>query len=193
MKRPPTTVHKPQIIPNKSSTIFLKALAFFVLLLATTILLPRPCFAQKIKSNTVDGFTNERTIETTIVPLKEGFSTGFGVAYMAVNNNYYMNIVGYGTSESMITEDSQLLFVLDDGSVVKFDTRLATASFDENYPNMYIHHYFVKLDDVEAMKINKLLRVRIVKGDGVNDISVSKKSSKQFAKLNDIFLNEVSK
>lgn len=164
--------------------------AFRLLLL---LLFPLVAFSQKIKSDTVDAFTNERNIETTIVTLKQGYSTGFGVSYTAQSNSYYLNIIGYGVEEKLIDEDDKLWFVLEDGSVVKFETRLNMPSNDSEFPNLYIHHYTVKAEDVEVMKNNKLMIVRIVHTEGLNDVNISKKSSKNFAKLNDIFLNAVSR
>ena len=59
---------------------------------------PNLVFSQGIKSNVVDPFTNERTIETTIVTLKGGLSSGFGISYMAIGSNYYLNVLGLGQS-----------------------------------------------------------------------------------------------
>ena len=67
------------------------------ILIVTIFLIPFIGFSQSIKLNVVDPFTNERTIETTLVSLKGGLSSGFGVTYLAVNNDYYLNILGYST------------------------------------------------------------------------------------------------
>ncbi len=155
---------------------------------------PSVIFCQEIKSNEVDPFTSERTIETTLVPLKQGFSAGFGITYYAVNTNYYLNLLGYGNDETSIKSDDKLWFVLDDGTVVQFNDRAEVESNDANAKNVYMHHYFARLDDIEILK-NKhvaLIRIASAKGD-LKDVKLSKKSSKAVMKLNEIFFKEVNK
>ena len=150
--------------------------------------------AQEIVSNTVDGFTNERTVETSVVSLKQGFSTGFGASYTQYSGNYFLNIVGYGDNKTLVKEQDQIWLVLDDGSVVKLIQRADMVSNgSDNYQNIFVHHYLMKLDDVEVLKNLKTTMIRIVSATGNTDFTLSKKNSAKFQKLNDIFLREVSK
>ncbi len=150
--------------------------------------------AQEIVSNTVDGFTNERTVQTSIISLKQGFSTGFGASYTQYSGNYFLNIIGYGDSKTLVKEQDQIWLVLDDGSVVKLIQRSDMVSNgSENYQNIFVQHYIMKLNDVEVLKNLKTTILRIVSPTGNTDFSLSKKTSAKFQKLNDIFLREVSK
>lgn len=149
--------------------------------------------AQEIKSNVTDGFTNERTIETTLVTLKQGFTTGLGVSFTAVNSSYYLNVIGYGKSSTTINEDDSVWFVLNNGAIAKLNSQVQLAGEQSNFQNMYLQHYYISGDVVEAFKDHPAVMVRIISGAGSNDIAISKKSSKALAKLSEIFLKEVSK
>lgn len=163
---------------------------FGILLLLFTV----KTSAQEIISNTVDGFTNERTIQTSIVSLKQGFSTGFGASYTLYSGNYFLNIVGYGDNKTMLKDQDEIWLVLEDGSVVKLVKRADLVSNGtEDYQNIFVHHYLMKLDDVEVLKNLKTTIIRIVSPTGNTDFPLSKKNSVKFQKLNDIFLREVSK
>lgn len=149
--------------------------------------------AQEIKTNILDGFTNERTVETTIVTLKQGFSTGFGASYMAINKHYFLNLIGYGKNSTLIGEEDLIWFILTDGSLIKLTKRIELDMNDTNIQNIYIHHYLVDLADVEILKNKPVAIVRIISGFDQHDIEISKKKSREMMKLSEIFLKEVSK
>lgn len=155
--------------------------------------MPALVFSQEIKSNVVNGFTNERTIETSIVPLKQGFSTGFGISYTAVNRNYYLNIIGYGRGNSLISDSDSIWLVLKTGAIAKLNSRVELSYNETDIQNIYIHHYYISLNMIEALKNTPVLAVRIVSAKGANDIAISKKSGKSLVTLSDVFLKEVSK
>ena len=162
-------------------------------LLVFLIVLPSLSFAQEIKSNVVDPFSNERTIETDIVSLKQGATAGFGASYLSAGRSYFMNIIGYGNNSSLITEKDKVWLVLEDGRVIHFNSALEMSDGDDDNKNIYIRRYLIKLTDVEILKNKKLAIVRIVSPDKTIDVKVSNKNSKQFSKLSDLFLTEVSK
>ncbi len=158
------------------------------------LLLPLGTLAQEIKSNETDAVTNERTIETSIVTLKSGFSTGFGVSFTAVNTTCYLNIIGYGQGDRMLDETDSIWFVLSNGAIAKLNAPLQVSGEAGAYQNMYLYHYYIPLEMVEAMKDHPVVLARIVAGkDDVTDIAITKKNSKAFAKLCSLFLTEVSK
>ncbi len=151
-------------------------------------------FSQSIKSNEVDPFTNERTIETTLVSLKGGLSSGFGVSYIAVNNSYYLNIIGYSSSEFTIGDNDKIWLVLEDGNVIQFNKRAEVESSESESKNLFIHHYFAKLTDIEILKNKQVAIVRIYSPDNrTTDVKMSKKSSKSLLKLNEVFFAEINK
>jgi hypothetical protein len=167
-------------------------LKFFFL--GMVFLIPILSFSQSIKSNEVDPFTNERTIETTLVSLKGGLSSGFGVSYFAVNNSYYLNVLGYSSSDFTITQDDKIWLVLEDGNVVHFNNRAEVETSETADKNVFIHHFFANLTDIEILKNKQVAIVRVsASGGKVTDIKISKKSSKALQKLNEVFFNEVNK
>ena len=157
------------------------------------LLFPILSYSQEITSNVVDPFTNERTIQTDIVPIKQGLSNGFGVSFTAINNSYYLNILGYGGDNKAIKEDDKLWFVLEDGNVVQFNSRVDMDANESDVKNIYIHHYFARLGDLENLKNKKLAVFRVKTGDGVTDIKISKKTIKNFSKLIEVFYKEINK
>lgn len=150
-------------------------------------------YAQAIKTNEVNGFTDERTIETTIVTLKQGFSTGFGISYTAVDNNYFLNFIGYGRGSTMVDSRDQVWMVLEDGSVIKCEHRVDMDYRASSYQNIYIHHYFVSPADIEVLRNHRLAIVRIMGPGGFKDVPVSKKGSRDFSTLSAVFLQEIKK
>ena len=164
------------------------------ILFVVVALFPACIFCQEIKSNEVDPFTNERTIETTFIPIKQGLTSGFGISYIAVNKNYYLNLIGYGNEATAIKNEDKLWFVLDDGSVVQFNDRAEVEYQDSQTKNVYIRHYFARLNDIETLKNKHVALVRIASpGNVLTNLKMSKKGSKALMKLNDIFFKEVNK
>jgi hypothetical protein len=162
--------------------------------LLACLLIPLALSAQRIKKNEVNGFTDERTIETSIVTLKQGFSTGFGVEFTAVNKIYYLSLIGYGRNNSVVANDDRLQFIFNNGAIVKFNSRVELPSGDGAVPNLYIHHYYIKLSDIEMIRNNTIVIVRVMSPDGsANDIPVVKKNAKELSKLSEIFIKEVNK
>ncbi len=164
-------------------------------LLVVFLLFSARIFSQEIKSNTVDPFTNERTIETTMVSLKQGLSGGFGISYLAINDNYYLNIVGYKSNLFSIADNDKLWLVLDDGNVIQFNER-AREEADEQpeKKNVFIYHFFAKMNDIEVLKNKKVAIIRISSPGGASkDYKVSGKTTKNIQKLNDVFYREVNK
>ncbi len=163
-------------------------------LIVILFLIPVISFSQAIKSNEVDPFTNERTIETTLVSLKSGMSSGFGVSYIAVNNSYYLNVLGYSSSEFTITENDKIWLVLEDGNVIQFNKRAEVESSESESKNLFIHHYFAKLTDIEILKNRQVAIIRISSPDNrITDVKLSRKSSKTLLKLNEVFFAEINK
>lgn len=151
-------------------------------------------YAQAIKTNQVDPFTNERTIETTLVSLKGGMSNGFGVSYYAINNNYFLSLIGYSSSDFNINETDKVWFVLEDGNVVQFNNRAEVEGGESDSKNIFIYHYYAKLSDIEILKNKSVAIVRIAKPyNQIVDFKLSKKGSKYFQKLNEVFFNEINK
>lgn len=149
--------------------------------------------AQEIKSSTIDGFTNERTVETSIVTLKQGLTTGLGTSYSSIGRNYYLNIIGYGSAGTVIGENDKIWLVLSDNSVVKLDYRAQIPYNGSDIQNIYVHHYIISLEDVEVLKNLPLAMVRIVSITGNTDMPMSARIGKKFSQLSDLFLREVSK
>ena len=110
-----------------------------------------------------------------------------------MNRNYYLNIVGYGTGGTLVTDQDKVWLVLEDGSVVKLDYRAELPYNETDIQNIYIHHYIITLEDIEILKYNKVTLFRIVSPTGNTDVALSAKNAKRFLKLSDIFLREVSK
>ena len=167
----------------------IKWLIFFFL-----IAIPALIFSQEIKSNEVDPFSNERSIETSIVSLKQGLTSGFGISYSAVGNSYYLNVIGYGKKATFMTDDDKLWFVLEDGNVIQFNNRAEVENENSEKENVYVLHYFGLLNDIEVLKNKRVALVRIASPENViNDLIISKSISKSFLKLNKIFFEEVNK
>lgn len=170
------------------SKLVMKAIFFSICILFSIV-----SFAQEIKSSTIDGFTNERTVETSILTLKQGLTTGLGTSYSSNGRNYYLNIIGYGSTGTLIGENDKVWFVLTDGSVVKLEYRAQIPFNGSDIQNIYVHHYIISLEDVEILKNRPATLLRIVSTQGNTDIPLPNRISKKFSKLSDLFLREVSK
>ena len=149
--------------------------------------------AQRINRSVYNGYTDEREIETSIVTLKEGFSTGFGVSFRAYNYNLYMSVVGYGNKNTAVSEDERLQFILNDGTVIKFASRVQLPANETAIPNLYIHHYYISKHDVEALLKGTLVIIRKVSLNGHFDLPVKKKHAKDLLELSKVFLKELNK
>ena len=149
--------------------------------------------AQSIVHSDYDGFTGNRNIETSIVSLKSGFSTGFGIAFRVERKNYYMSLIGYGKKNRSVAEEDRLQFILKDGSIIKFDSRVQLPSNESSVPNLYIHHYYISKNEVDALKKNPVSIVRVVSPSAHVDFAVSKKNSGELIKVSKLFIDEINK
>lgn len=149
--------------------------------------------AQYIKVNEYNAFTGEHYIETGIASLKSGYSTGFGVALRSYGKNIFLSFIGYGKKNRAVTEDERVQFLLQDGSVVRFNSRVQLPSNESAVPNLYIHHYIISKLEVEALQKSPVLIVRKVSLAGQEDIAVNRKLSKELISLCESFLAEMNK
>jgi len=148
---------------------------------------------QAIVHSDYNGFTNEYNIETSIVSLKQGYTTGFGVSYRAINNALYLTFVGYGKKNTLVNEDERIEFILKDGTSVKFPSRVQLPSNESTVPNIYIHHYFISKKEVELLKNSPALILRVFAEGYHNDIPISRKGAMQLMKASELFLGEMSR
>ena len=149
--------------------------------------------AQRITKNEVNGYTDERLIETDIVSLKSGFSTGFGVQYKAANKFFYLNFVGYGRSRTAITEDDRVHIILNNGNVIKLVGRVKLPANESSVPNIFIHHYYILKSDIELLKNFPASIIRVVSPAGQTDYAMGRKKEKAFMKLSKVFFEEIGK
>ena len=149
--------------------------------------------SQSITHSEYNGFTGKYDIETSIVSLKPGFSNGFGVALRSVSGNFYLTFVGYGKKDRSVTEDERIQFILKDGSIVKFDSRVQLPSNESSVPNLFIHHYYISRHEVEALKRTPALIMRVVSLSSHKDFAIGKRQAKDLVKLSELFLKELDK
>jgi hypothetical protein len=161
----------------------------FIVLLAITSLVR----SQKIIKSEMNGYTDERTIETDIVSLKSGFSTGFGVQYRAQEKFYYINFVGYGRGRTAITEDDRVHLLLKNGSVIKLVGRVMLPANESSIPNIFIHYYHIQKADLEWLAKYPVSIVRVVSGREQADYALGRKKEKAFMKLSALFYKEIGK
>lgn len=173
--------------------MFKKILSALLPVLMFAFLQPLASNAQSIKHSEYNGFTNEYTIETSIVTLKQGYTTGFGVALQAVSNALYLTFIGYGKNNTLVKEDERIQFILSDGTTVKFASRVQLPSNESAVPNLYIHHYFISKKEIELLKTNPVLIMRVVSENSQNDIAINRKGAKELVKLSELFLKEMSR
>jgi hypothetical protein len=169
----------------------LKKIILLICLIA--LALPATVDAQSITRSQYNGFTSEYDIETSIVTLKQGYTTGFGMALRAVSNALYLTFIGYGKKNTLVNEDERIQLLLLDGTVIKFPARAQLPSNESGVPNLYIHHYFISKREVELLTKSPAVIMRVVSETSHNDIPVKKKCARQLMKLGDMFLKEMVK
>lgn len=157
------------------------------------LLLSVHSYSQSITFSDYNGFTGQHDIETSIVSLKPGFSNGFGVALRSVSGNIYLTFIGYGKRNRQVTEDERIKFILKNGRVVKFDSRVQLPSNESSVPNLFIHHYYITRLEVEALKNNPVVIMRTVSLSTQKDQAIGKRQARDLVKLSELFLNELDK
>lgn len=170
----------------------MKPLYRILLAVITAIILNTPLFSQEITSNTVDGFTSQRTIETSMVSIKEAFSNGFGLSYAAVGKVFLLNVIGYGRKDDIISEDDEIAFLLMDGSIVKVASPIESKG-QSSLQNVYFHRYLITLEKIELLKNKEVGFIRVISGQKGTNIKLTRRNRKELLKLSEIFLNEVSR
>ena len=163
------------------------------LLVLFVCLLPLVGFTQKIKKDVINGFTDERTIETSIVSLKPGFKTGLGIALRAQSSNYYIDLIAFGRNNTMIKYEDKVHLIFADGSLVKLEKRINLSYTSSATPNIYIHHYLATIKYIESLERSQVVILRIVSPTGQMDIPINNKNGKELTELAAVFLKAVAK
>jgi len=157
------------------------------------LLLPALASAQDIKLDEVDGFTGQRTIETTIVSLKTAYTSGMGISLAAIGQHYVINIVGYGNGIGAIRKQDVVHLLLDDGLVVTGSSIGDQPENEGGLTKLFQHHYLVKRKDLDDLVNNKVVLVRISTLAGNLDIPVSKRSAREISKMSAVLLKALGK
>ena len=83
------------------------------------LLLPAVLMAQRIKSYEYDKANNKWRIETNALNLKSAAGTKMDVSLNASSNSFFIELMGTGVGTSTVDVDNEVVFLLDNDSVVK--------------------------------------------------------------------------
>ena len=164
-----------------------------VRLLCILLLLPALAFAQQIKQDEIDGFTGQRTIETTIVSLKTAYTSGLGISLAVVGQHFVVNIVGYGNGIGAIRKEDVIHLLLNDGLVITATSIGDQPGNEGGLTKVFQHHYLLKRKDLDHLLAAKVVLLRISTVSGNLDVPVTKRGAKEINKMTDLLLKTLSK
>lgn len=159
-------------------------------------ILPLFVFAQKIKTNEYDKFIKQKVIETAPVNVKTGLNTGMSVSLRAVGTDYYVNLKGYGSGASTISEGDEVIFLLaNDSTVSAKSTGLQLFEVDAaKNRSTYNHEYKVTVDGLQKLSKNEVVGIRKYGLKNYVDIdNISNRFQNDIRNLALLFLSEVDK
>lgn len=163
----------------------------FIILIA----LPSFTFSQRIKVSEYDKFIKQQRIETSLIPLKLGLTSGISVSFKSIGDNYYALLSGHGTGASTIGTDDQAIFLLEGDSTVTIKS-MNIQSYDANLDknkNKYNHEYRISLSGLETLSRHKVKSIRKYGFKDYVNLNVSSKNGDALKKLSGLFLNELLK
>ena len=146
--------------------------------------------AQKIAKKEVDKFTKKEIIETSYEKLYKqnlmmsGYTNIFECAIRKVDGAYVMPANILTRDVEKYTEESGVTFLLDNDETVELLTAYTGVS-GESYANGYMFNTLFRLssDDVQKLKNNKVVAIRVSYLGGYYDHDVKGKNQEFISKM----------
>ncbi len=151
-------------------------------LIALCLIIPLAGVSQEIRTNTVDGFTGQRTIETSVISLKTAYTTGMGLYLSSTGPHYLVNLVGYGTGFGAIQNTDFLYFLMDDNKILTAASIGDQPANDGRGTKIYQHHYLFRFKDLKDLATKNAVLLRVTTATGNPDITLSKLNTKEIKK-----------
>lgn len=157
------------------------------------LLLPVFVMAQKIKSYDYDNTTKKWRMETNPLNLKSAAGTKMDASLNASANSFFIELMGTGVGTSTVDVDNEVVFVLDNDSVVKAKSLLIQSiDYGQSVP-AYHHEYSISYAGLEQLSRHNLRSLRKYSAGGFDDIAIDKKNEAKIKELSRFFIEELKK
>jgi hypothetical protein len=155
-----------------------------LLLLFTLSTIWSTVYSQKIVKNETDEFTGSKIKETSYVRISDGFD-----CRIRVINDIPVFYAGFNCGSEIYTmeEGAEFMFKLENDSIITLYN--IETSVSEYFSMGNISHFTLKTnyvlseEELNALKIQKITKVRFVTTDGYIERKVSKGNSEKLFKL----------
>ena len=154
------------------------------------VLITTSVSAQKIKKKEVDKFTKAEIVETSYEALYKqnfmlmGYTNIFECAIRKVDSVYVMPANILTNDVEKYTEDSGVTFLLDNDETVTLLTTYTGISGEQCYKGYMFNTLFkLSADDVQKLKNNKVVSIRVSYLGGYYDHDVKDKNQSIISKM----------
>lgn len=160
---------------------------YIIILILLLALSPQTARAQKIEINKVDDFTGSVIIRTSWEKLAQSMSGTMHLRVSKIDSYYSVDVklmLGAGSIFS-ISEDSDLMFKLQDGQVITVKAlEYAITGRGEGAVGFIGSQamgiratYNIRLKDIQTLAVFPVLKMRVYTNDGYVDFDLSEKRS----------------
>ena len=157
------------------------------------LVLPVVLMAQKIKSYDYDKATQKWRIETNALNLKSAAGTKMDVSMNASSNSFFIELMGTGVGTSTVDVDNEVVFLLDNDSVVKAKSLFVQSiDYGQTIP-AYHHEYSLSYEALQKLSRHNLKSLRKFSAGGYDDIAIDKKNEAKMKELSLFFIEELKK
>lgn len=167
------------------------------------ILISAFSFAQKIRIDKIDKFSNKRTIETSFVEFTKS-STGFlvpnnvlGASIILEQEKLYLKMLWYTVDQpKSITQGDKILFLDSNGEKYEFivtsdnQSEQVKQAMTEIY---YYRNYFYLVGDLESLEGKKFTDIRYSQNGIYKDFSIPAKYQDNLSKLATVYFDYIKK
>lgn len=160
------------------------------LLLTAIFVLPLICFSQKIKISELDKFTKSYRIQTNKLWLKNGLQKGLSFEIRSEGQTILFGISGYGYVRAGVGEGDEILFLLEDGNVVKIASKGMQLTRRNSSNELFDFEYIANIEAVELLSKSTVTSIRIYSYSVYKDDDMPATASEKINQLCKVFLEE---
>jgi hypothetical protein len=142
---------------------------------AMMLLFPMTVLAQKLKTESFDAASKRWRFETFPVNIKSSPEATTNISFTAADTSFTLYLSGSGMGTSTVDMGSELIFVLENDSMVVAKSPAIQGIDFENLTSRYRHRYEISLNGVRALSRHPIKTIRKFSVGGVDIIPIEKK------------------
>ena len=157
------------------------------------VLFPLSSPAQKLKKNEFDNVAKQWRTETFPVNIKSSPDAKMDISLQGADTSFMVLLEGSGAGTSTLDVNTEVVFLMDDGSKVKAFSPSIQSMDHSQLPPVYRHRYKISYEGLERLTKHSIVSLRKYSVGGFDDIVIEKKNAAKAKDVSGVFFGEVTK